>query len=329
MKNLSSLSGRATRYLRGTAILALTLGLQVASAKPLLTPAELAAQLAGNAAPRVIDIRANRDATGKTAYEAGHIAGSLPAPYPQWRGSADNPGQLPAHEELVALMQSLGIDANTPVVVVYEGADGPDFGAAARVYWTLKTAGVRDLAILNGGLIAWRQAGLPLTKQASAPLVRSRYDFVPDPKLIATRAEIQHAIVARDELLLDARPASFFKGEAKSPVVAIPGTIAGAANLDNGVWFAGDSGALADAATLRQLAVEHGVVQDGPIVSFCNTGHLASTNWFVLSEVLGNPNVKLYPESMTEWSRSGGAMDHVPGRLQQFAQQLKTAVGTH
>ena len=51
---------------------------------------------------------------------------------------------------------------------------------------------------------------------------------------------------------------------------------------------------------------------DGPthsgvtLVSFCNTGHWASTNWFALSEIAGIPNVKLYPESMVGWSKRGG-----------------------
>ena len=63
-------------------------------------------------------------------------------------------------------MQSLGIDAATPVVVVYEGSNSTDFGAAARVYWTLKAAGVKNLSILNGGVKAWRAANLPLTTEA-------------------------------------------------------------------------------------------------------------------------------------------------------------------
>jgi thiosulfate/3-mercaptopyruvate sulfurtransferase len=40
----------------------------------------------------------------------------------------------------------------------------------------------------------------------------------------------------------------------------------------------------------------------GPAVSYCNTGHLASTNWFVLSEVLERPGVTLYDGSMSEWT---------------------------
>jgi thiosulfate/3-mercaptopyruvate sulfurtransferase len=48
-------------------------------------------------------------------------------------------------------------------------------------------------------------------------------------------------------------------------------------------------------------------------VSFCNTGHMASINWFVMSEVAGMENVKLYAESIVEWAQSPDRpMDNEP-----------------
>ena len=76
---------------------------------------------------------------------------------------------------------------------------------------------------------------------------------------------------------------------------------------------------------MRRIAEQHGIDFSQPTVSFCNTGHWAATNWFVLSEMLGQPDVKLYPESMVGWSRAGLPMANVPGRLQQFWIQLKEA----
>ena len=66
---------------------------------------------------------------------------------------------------------------------------------------------------------------------------------------------------------------------------------------------------------------------DQPTISFCNTGHWAATNWFVLSELLGHKSIKLYPESVVDWSNAGLAMQNVPTRLQQFWLQLKVASG--
>jgi len=93
------------------------------------------------------------------------------------------------------------------------------------------------------------------------------------------------------------------------------------------VWFAKDSGALLPAADVQRVAQEHGVQTDQPTVSFCNTGHWAATNWFVLSEVLGQKDVKLYPESTVGWSQAGLPMGNVPSRLAQFWLQLKEATG--
>jgi thiosulfate/3-mercaptopyruvate sulfurtransferase len=61
-------------------------------------------------------------------------------------------------------------------------------------------------------------------------------------------------------------------------------------------------------------------------VSFCNSGHWAATNWFVLSEVLGQPDVKLYPESLVGWSQADLPMANVPSRLRQFYLQIRTAL---
>jgi thiosulfate/3-mercaptopyruvate sulfurtransferase len=315
-------------FLRTLPLLLLPLAAQAA---PLLTPAELAARVKADdaASLRVLDIRDGKDDNGKTPYQRGHVAGSLPAPYASWRGPAENPGALPSPEKLSALLQSLGISAGTPVVVLYEGANSTDFGAAARVYWTLKAAGVQNLAILNGGVRAWREAGLPLTTDPAPAVAAS--DFVVrqlDPRLVATREEVQQAVQSRQGVLLDARPARFFSGETRHAAASTPGTIVGAKNVDNAVWFAPKSGALLDSPQVQSIARDKGVDTTQPTVSFCNTGHWAATNWFVLSEVLGQKDVKMYPESMVDWSRNGGAMDNVPSRLYQFWLQLKEASGT-
>jgi len=297
-----------------------------ALAQPLLTPAELAARLS-EPRLRIVDIRAGKNDAGKTLYETGHIARALHAPYPKWRGPKENPGKLPPTETLTQFVQRLGIDATTPVVIVYEGADSTDFGAAARVYWTLKVAGVPKLSILNGGMKAWRAAGLPLTATV-ATVAPTRFAVDLDRRLIATRDEVALLAGRNSALLLDARPAEYYIGEARHSAAKTPGTIVGARNVDNAVFFGKGSGALLPAADIRRIADQHGLQTDRPIVSFCNTGHWAATNWFVVSEILGQTQVKLYPESIVEWSRAGLAMENVPNRILQAWLQLKEAAGS-
>jgi thiosulfate/3-mercaptopyruvate sulfurtransferase len=50
------------------------------------------------------------------------------------------------------------------------------------------------------------------------------------------------------------------------------------------------------------------------VISFCNTGHWSATTWFVLSEVLGKKNVRMYPESAIGWSRSRNPMANEPAK---------------
>ena len=56
------------------------------------------------------------------------------------------------------------------MVLVHRGDSYSNFGAAARVYWSLKTAGLTSLAIINGGSRAWKQAGLPISTELETPL---------------------------------------------------------------------------------------------------------------------------------------------------------------
>ena len=293
------------------------------AAQPLVTPAELAAKL-GDSTLRIVDIREDK-IDGKFTYELGHIAGAQHVPYAKWRGPAESPGKLPTIDALTTLIQSLGIDRTTPVVVVYEGMDSTDFGSAARVYWTLKAAGVSTLSVLNGGMTAWRAAGLPESAETSVQ-ARSNFQVALDPRLIATRNEVSQAVANRSARLLDTRPAAYFAGETRHAAAKKPGTIVGAKNVSHEIWFTQDA-KLLPTDDIKRVAQQAGVHADQPMISFCNTGHWAATNWFVLSELLGHDAVKLYPESVVDWSNAGLAMANVPNRLQQFWLQLKVASG--
>jgi thiosulfate/3-mercaptopyruvate sulfurtransferase len=117
-----------------------------------------------------------------------------------------------------------------------------------------------------------------------------------------------------------------FNGEASIPRRRHRALV-GAKNVEHDVWFVGDSATLQSSAAIRSTAATVGIDTTRPTVSFCNTGHWAATNWFVLSELLGQSDVKLYPESMVGWSRAGLPMANVPTRLAQFWMQLKDAIG--
>ncbi|MBT6305202.1 MAG: sulfurtransferase, partial [Rhodospirillaceae bacterium] len=142
-----SLSIIATSLGIATAPLASTFG-------PLVEAKDLA-QALGTEQPVLLDIR-------NKGYKDSHVNGALWAPYMLFRGTKENPGALVDVNVLEKHSEQLGLQQDEPIVIISEGDSNTDFGAAARVYWTLKSTGFQDLSILNGGRIAWRDAKLPL-----------------------------------------------------------------------------------------------------------------------------------------------------------------------
>ncbi len=288
------------------------------AAQPLLSPAELASAQQGAAAPVVVDIREPK------LYAEGHIPGALNAPYGKWRGPATNPGELPDLPKLTALVQSLGLTPATHAVVVSTGADATDFGAMARVYWSLKVLGLKDLSIVNGGMKTWVADGKPVSTEA--PQVQaSSYQPVLDESLIATRDQVRSHVDLSNAALVDSRPDAFYQGKTRAPAAKLSGTLPGAQQLDFNQWFVKGTAQFVDQATARQIAEKVSRKDGQDTVAFCNTGHWAATDWFGLSEMAGLPNVKLYAGSMVDWTQQPGApaMENQPGRAESLAYDAK------
>ena len=198
--------------------------------KKLLAPAELAA-LIESSPVAVIDIRSPK------SYAAGHVAGALNAPFRSWRGPRENPGLRLSDDRLTERLQSLRIGPGTPVVGTYSGTSATGFGAAARVYWTLKSAGLSEIAILNGGMKSWQAAGLSLSTE---PVRAERSDarFTLSDEWLITREGVRAVLdEKRQTILLDARPVDFYRGLRKSPLAKRAGTLPGARSLEHTTWF--------------------------------------------------------------------------------------------
>ncbi|WP_057091720.1 sulfurtransferase [Comamonas thiooxydans] len=283
------------------------------AAQPLLNPEQLQPLLL-QADVRLIDIRDPK------AFEAGHIAQAANAPYGKWRGPATNPGELPDQAKLVALVQSLGLTPATHAIVISSGADATDFGAAARVYWTLKSLGLQELSIVNGGMKAWESAGKPLGK-TQVQIAPSSYTPTFDANWLATQQDVGKHIDLSNAALVDSRPDAFYLGKTRAPAAKLSGTLPGAQQLDFNQWFEPGTSRFVDAAKAREIAAKVQRPQGQDMVAFCNTGHWAATDWFGLSEMAGLPNVKLYAGSMVDWTQSKDAprMANQPGRAQSLA----------
>jgi thiosulfate/3-mercaptopyruvate sulfurtransferase len=256
----------------------------------------------GNPDVVVLDVRSALDGGGAEAYARGHIPGAVHSDYDKagWRVTRNGvPFMLPTLPELEKLIGELGIDEDSQVVVVPAGVHALDFGSAARVYWTLKATGVAKVSILDGGFAAWAaDPANPLERGASKPSPKI-FTATINKSLIAESSDVVQA-ERGNATLVDARPASFYLGKEKAPAARAYGHIPGAISLDHARFYDTSANRLRPRAELASLAAS--VPAAGPVVTYCNTGHWAATDWFVLSEVLGRKDVKLYYGSMVDWT---------------------------
>jgi thiosulfate/3-mercaptopyruvate sulfurtransferase len=250
----------------------------------------------------VLDVRSAIDGGGAEAFAKGHIRGAIHSDYDKagWRVTRGGvPFMLPTIAELEKLIGETGIDEDTHVVVVPAGVHHTDFGAAARTYWTLKVAGVARVSILDGGYAAWAAAQNPVETGAIRPAPKI-FTATLDKSLFVDAREVETIAHDGGATLVDARPASFFAGKEKAPAAQAYGHIPGAVNLDSAIFYDAKANRLKPSAELAALAAT--AVPVGRTVAYCNTGHWAATDWFVLSEVLGRKDVKLYYGSMVDWT---------------------------
>jgi thiosulfate/3-mercaptopyruvate sulfurtransferase len=268
-----------------------------AAAEPLVSPQWLHEQRS-SADVVVLDIRSVIDGGGAQAYAKAHIPGAVHSDYDKagWRVTRNGvPLMLPTQTALEKLIGETGIDEDSHVVLVPAGVSATDFGAAARIYWTLKAAGHPSVSILDGGFAAWQAAGFPVEAGKN----------VPAPKIFSGKfndallAEVEAVERNANATLVDARPATYFSGREKAQASKAYGHIPGAINIDSASFYDPLTNRLRPKAELAAIASR---LPSGPVVTYCNTGHWAATDWFVLSAVLGRPNVRLYDGSMVEWT---------------------------
>jgi thiosulfate/3-mercaptopyruvate sulfurtransferase len=253
---------------------------------------------------RLVDIRSMVDGGGRAAHEAAHIPGAVHTDYVAdgWRttiGMAS--GLLPEPAALAALLGQIGLTPAHVAVVISAGTSPGDLAAAARVFWTLRMAGHPAITLLDGGMAAWAADPARPVARGASPAIAST---APYPVALAKgpRADISRvvrAITADDAVLLDSRATAFFEGASKSPQAKRAGRLPGAMQLDHAAAFDPATQRLKDKAALAALFAR---VPEGPVINYCNTGHQAATPWFVLSEILGRPDVSLYDGSMSEWT---------------------------
>lgn len=251
----------------------------------------------------VIEVRTKLGKSSREAYLKGHIPNAVWTDYPgPWRTTRDGVGGVISEaDKLEAYLSDLGVSNESTVVIVPEGSNSLDFGQAARLYWTFKTLGHDAVAILNGGFRGW-------VADPARPVATGPVTLEPEFFEVALRGDdrINTGEVAAKiskAVLIDSRPLDQFAGREKHKDAKAYGRLPGARSLDQALFYDAASNRLKPHAELKRIAARVVADRDAKIVAYCNTGHWAATSWFVLSEVLGYENVRMYDESMVGWTQ--------------------------
>lgn len=246
----------------------------------------------------------------RESYNQGHLPGAV---FVDWISDLTDPAQAARYnalsrEQLEQLLSRFGVRKDTTIVLY----DKLGNRLATRMFWTLRHYGHPRIKILDGGANAWLNAGHSAV--ADVPMVSTtRYEVERvDGDLAADLGFIKTRLASPQLRLIDGRPHEQFSGEAPGKVYhtgqahARRGHIPQAVNIP---WQANltPSGTFKSVSELRKLYSEAGLAEDSTIVTYCNEGLHAAHPWFVLTEMLGYRDVRVYDDSLAEWANTPDA----------------------
>jgi thiosulfate/3-mercaptopyruvate sulfurtransferase len=238
---------------------------------------------------------------GRAAYLAGHIPGAQYADLNRDLSSAATATSgrhpLPDAHSFARLAANWGI-GNETTTIVYDESNG---SFAARAWWLLRWIGATRVAVLNGGLAAWRDSGAAL--EAGEGRTREPQPFAArvQSNFFLTTNEVIDALADPSTVLVDARAPARFAGETE-PIDPVAGHVPGAENFP----FTQNLGADGRFLTAEELRKRWSALLRGrkacQLISMCGSGITACHNLLAL-EIAGFSGAQLYAGSWSEWIR--------------------------
>ncbi|NTW44681.1 MAG: sulfurtransferase [Anaerolineaceae bacterium] len=253
--------------------------------------------------PEVRIIESDEDAL---LFETGHIPGSVKL---DWFTTLQDPVKRDflSRTDFENLCSSLGIEQDT--TLVFYGDKSNWF--AVYAFWVFEYYGHTTMHVMNGGRAKWVAEGRPLTTEVSKFTASTYTASGPDNRIRAFRDDVFRHLL-RKQPLVDVRSAKEYSGE----LLHMPGYpqegaqrgghIPGAVSIPWSMAVKEDN-TFKSAEDLRQLYSEKGITPEKEIIAYCRIGERSSHSWFVLTYLLGYPNVMNYDGSWTEWGNLVGA----------------------
>jgi thiosulfate/3-mercaptopyruvate sulfurtransferase len=271
---------------------------------------------------QVVEVRANAksyaikpevstNAKGQKAVEeaGGHIPGAVLMDTKNMRttrklGGLEVKYMIPEGPDFEKLVRGFGVVAGKPLVFVPVGLDPSDMNDALRMLWQFKVYGQEEAAVLDGGYATWLLEGRPHTTHME-PVPAGTWKVVKDrtTDFFADSDDVVKA-AGQGVSLVDGRDAQLFHGLVKRDYVFDFGHIPGAKLYGSDLVFRTVQGTqrFMPAATYKALLKAQQIDPDAPSIAYCNSGHLASAPWFVMSQILGNSKARLYDGSLHQWT---------------------------
>jgi thiosulfate/3-mercaptopyruvate sulfurtransferase len=237
----------------------------------------------------------------RARYLAKHIPGAIFFDIEELSDrSTPLPHMLPAPEAFSRSMSALGVGDEMDIVIYeQEGVfSGP------RAWWMLKTFGAPHVYLLDGGLRAWIEAGLP-TDSGDVHHAPATFRAKLDPDAVKDFSQMQQMIAAHAQVL-DARSSGRFAGTLPEPRPGISsGHMPGATSIPFTELV--EEGRLKPAEELRRIFAAKSVDMKQPITTTCGSGVTAAVIALGL-EVAGAKRVSLYDGSWAEYGAYPGAV---------------------
>jgi thiosulfate/3-mercaptopyruvate sulfurtransferase len=247
--------------------------------------------------PGVVLVEVDEDTT---AYDKGHIANAVKV---DWKKDLQDPVRRDFVDKhgFEELLSARGI-SNDDLVILYGGNNN---WFAAYAYWYFRLYGHANVKLLDGGRKKWELDGRELVTEVPERAATSYTATEQDRSIRAFRDEVIAAIGQLN--LVDVRSPDEFAGRLLAPA-HLPqeqaqrgGHIPTAKNVP---WSkaAQEDGTFKSDDALRALYGDEAGLDFGrDTIAYCRIGERSAHTWFVLHELLGQPNVKNYDGSWTEY----------------------------
>ena len=244
----------------------------------------------GNDSVLLIDLRSADD------YAAGHIPGAVQIPRAALQVEIDGvPGLIPPAADVAAAFGAIGATPDT--TIVFYDQRGSIWGS--RGLWVLAVYGHEDVRLLDGDFPLWESEGREVSTEATS-ITAADYEFSSSPNndIIVGWDDIIASIEDPSVLVCDARSAEEYAG--RDVRADRGGHIPESVNVE---WSRAldENGRFKPADELRALYEGEGVEAGGTIYTLCQTAVRATHTWFVLSDLLGYDDVRVYDGSWVEY----------------------------